>query len=133
MGMYDEEENQFKGSNLLIMANEDFSKITVKRVGPFDPLYGFTTLRKLPGTNATYIALKVAEYENKTHSVQHTTFTVFDALTGNILLEPDEPANGCDGVPRGGFAHVADMKYEGIEFLGFGSQVISHKQGNKVF
>ena len=46
--------------------------------------------------------------------MQHTVLTVFD-LEGNILME--------DG---GGFAHVADLKYEGIEFLNFGSQVEEH-------
>jgi len=116
---YDEEENQYKGSNLLILANEDFSKITVKRVGPLDPMYGFTTIRKLPGTNGIYIALKVAEYENATHSVQHTMFTVFDT-DGNMRLETPS------GEP---FAHVADLKYEGIEFLNFGTQV--HSLGNR--
>jgi len=107
---YDEEENQFKGSNLLLICSEDFSEIVVRRVGPLDPMYGFTTLRKLPGMNSTYIALKVAEFANATHDVQRTVITVFD-LDGNILLGP-EP-----------FAHVADMKYEGIEFFGFGAQV----------
>jgi len=110
---YDEEENQYRGSNLLILASEDFSDITVRRVGDghHDPKYGFTTLKKLPGTNSTYAALKVAEFVNETHDIQHTTFTVFDANTGQIMLEP-EP-----------FAHVENVKYEGMEFLNFGSQV----------
>lgn len=84
----------------------------MRRVGPLDPNYGFTALRKLPGQNGTFIALKVKEFANATHDVQHTVITVFNS-TGHILLEP-EP-----------FMHVADVKYEGIEFLNFGSQVNS--------
>jgi hypothetical protein len=70
----------------LLVASEDFSRIEVRRVGPLDPKYGFTTLRKLPGLNDTYIALKVAEFANATHDVQHTVLTVFD-LSGRILME----------------------------------------------
>jgi len=108
---YDEEENQYKGSNLLLICSEDFREIVVRRVGPLNQKYGFTSLRKLPGMNDTYIALKVAEFVNSTHDVQHTVLTVFD-LSGRILMEDN-----------GGFAHVDDLKYEGIEFLNFGSQV----------
>lgn len=47
-----------QGTNLLIIASEDFSEVIVKRVGPLDPEYGFTAVRKLPGTDL-YVALKV--------------------------------------------------------------------------
>ena len=30
-----------QGTNLLIIASEDFSEVIVKRVGPLDPEYGF--------------------------------------------------------------------------------------------
>jgi len=103
---YDEHENEMKGGNLLIQANEDFTEIVVKRVGPLQPEYGFTAVRKLPGTDM-YVALKVKETE--VPNIQHTVITVFDS-EGNIRMDPP-------------FVHVADFKYEGIEFLNVGNQI----------
>lgn len=105
--LYDEAENEWKGSNLLLLASEDFAQVTVRRVGPLDPEYGFTAVRKLPGTDM-YAALKVKEHGT---AVQHTVLTVFD-LDGNIRIDPP-------------FVHVADLKYEGIEFVNIGNQITS--------
>jgi len=77
----------------LLVASEDFSRIEVRRVGVRSEVWdivklgvrsseGFTTLRKLPGLNDTYIALKLAEFANATHDVQ-TVLTVSISLGGS--------------------------------------------------
>eukprot|EP00051_Salpingoeca_urceolata_P028439 m.486887 g.486887 ORF g.486887 m.486887 type:complete len:512 (+) comp24656_c0_seq1:371-1906(+) len=94
--------DETKGSNLLLIADEYFSNIQVRRVGEIEPTYGYTTLRKFPGTENLYVALKVAELEDT--DVQHTKLCVFD-LDGRFYLD------------NGGCADVSDIKFEGLEFL----------------
>jgi len=98
---YTPESDETRGTNMLLLASEDFTQIEVVRIGPVEPEWGFAALRKVPGTNDTYAALKVLEVGQRTE----TKITVFD-LRGNFLL--DSP-----------FQHVdASIKYEGLEFLG---------------
>ena len=47
--------------------------------------------------------------ETEVPNIQHTVITVFDS-EGNIRMDPP-------------FVHVADFKYEGIEFLNVGNQI----------
>ena len=84
------------GTNLLLLAAEDFSHIEVRRLGPVEPEYGFSALRKFPGSRGLYIAVKVREVGAETSS----KLVVFD-LDGRIYLD----------LP------FADDKYEGVEFL----------------
>eukprot|EP00931_Biecheleriopsis_adriatica_P047661 TRINITY_DN27497_c0_g1_i1.p1 TRINITY_DN27497_c0_g1~~TRINITY_DN27497_c0_g1_i1.p1 ORF type:complete len:398 (-),score=87.48 TRINITY_DN27497_c0_g1_i1:96-1139(-) len=96
---YTPESDETRGCNILLLASEDFSDIELLRIGPLEPEWGFTALRKVPGTNDTYAALKVLEVGKRTE----TKITVFD-LKGNMLL--DSP-----------FEHVDErIKYEGLEF-----------------
>merc|ERR1712159_137858 len=95
---YSPESDETRGTNLLLIASEDFSDIIVRRIGPLEPEYGFSAVRKVPGTDDVYMALKVLEIGTKTS----TKITVFD-LDGNFLLDPP-------------FVHVDDLKYEGVDF-----------------
>jgi len=100
VGPYTEETDQRMGTNLLIVASEDFSDIRVRTIGDVEPEYGFTAVRKLPGTRDLFIALKVKEVDG----VQHTKMTVFD-VEGRFHL-------------RGGpWLNIGDVKYEGLDFL----------------
>lgn len=42
------------GTNILMSTSEDFSDIVVHTIGPFEPEWGFSSLRKIPGTDAQY-------------------------------------------------------------------------------
>jgi soluble calcium-activated nucleotidase 1 len=92
-----------KGTNLLIIADEHFQNISVSEIGPLDPLYGFTSVRKVPGTEDLYMALKVKEIERADVRQTHTVLTVFD-LSGNFHTSPP-------------FIEVGATKFEGLEFL----------------
>jgi len=98
---YTPESDETRGTNILLLASEDFEQVEVMTIGPLEPEWGFAALRKVPGTNDTYAALKVLEVGKRTE----TKITVFD-LRGNFLL--DTPFEIVD----------ASVKYEGIEFLG---------------
>lgn len=88
------------GSNWLILANEDFSSIRVERVGPLEEEWGFTSVKKAPGTNDTYVALKVREVSGEPSRTRLVIFQLSkpSELLGDILLDEFE-------------------KFEGLEFL----------------
>jgi len=90
------------GTNLLFVASEDFSHIEVRTVGPQEPEWGFTALRKLPGSRNIYMALKVREIEGEP---SRTKLVVFD-LSGQIKSVPM-------------WVHVpgSNKKFEGLEFI----------------
>ena len=90
--------DETRGTNLLLLATEDFSIIDQLRIGPLEPDWGFAAVRKVPGTNDTFAALKVLEVGSRTA----TKICVFD-LKGNMLLEP-------------AFQEVDEQKFEGLEF-----------------
>lgn len=96
---YDEVADRRRGTNLLLIASESFDNIQVRRIGPLEPDYGFTAVRKVPGTRHIYAALKVREDA----SVQHTKLCVFD-LDGRLYLDH-------------GFTDIGHVKYEGLEFI----------------
>jgi soluble calcium-activated nucleotidase 1 len=97
--LYHPDADETMGTNLLLIASDDFSHIDVRRVGPLESDYGFTSVRKLPGTDNIFMALKVKELKGATHS----KLCVFD-LDGRLYLD-------------NGFYDVGDIKYEGLEFL----------------
>lgn len=118
---YSPKADEVLGSNLLLVASEDWSEIEVKQVGPREPLYGFTAVRQLPGIYTLgidgagsdeeetgdkhlFVALKVKERETEADGVvTHTKLAVFD-LSGKFYTDPP-------------FLHVSDEKYEGLEFV----------------
>ncbi|CAK9062538.1 Soluble calcium-activated nucleotidase 1 (SCAN-1) (Apyrase homolog), partial [Durusdinium trenchii] len=105
---YDPVLDETMGTNVLLIASEDFREITTRRVGPLQPDRGFTALRKIPGTLDHFLALKVREVGDEAS----TWITVFDT-DGNMLLHPDVNAD----VDPDGFVFVDHIKFEGLEFL----------------
>ena len=110
-----------QGTNYLLFASEDFARIDVARVGPLETEWGFSAIARIPGLDIL-VALKVQEQGD----VMRTKLAVFD-LHGHMLLHPtashdvsssSEPIPDVAVVDEHGFVSVADIKYEGIEFLG---------------
>ncbi|XP_061391567.1 apyrase [Musca vetustissima] len=98
---YNETRDEYMGCNLLIMANENFSKIETVVLDPKNnqPTHGFSSFKFIPGTDDRIIvALKTEELNGKT-----TTFiTAFDIHGKTLYAEQ----------------HIeTDLKYEGIEFI----------------
>lgn len=108
---FDDEKDEKRATNVLLLASEDFSSIEVRHVGPLEPEWGFTALRKVPGTDATFLALKAREVAGQT-----ATRIVLFELQGpggepRLLLEPAaQPIGGGEGA-------AATAKFEGLEFL----------------
>lgn len=92
--------DQQRGANWLLLASEDFSRIDVRQLGEVEPEWGFTSVRKVPGTRQAFVALKVREVKGEP---QQTKLTVFDA-EGRFLMDP--PYVDVPGT----------VKYEGLEF-----------------
>jgi len=97
---YDEILDQRLGSNLLLVASEDFSQIDVQRIGPLESELGFTSMKLVPDTNEI-LAIKVLEIDDQTK----TFITAFD-LQGNFYLEPKWME-----------LVSSTIKYEGLAFL----------------
>ncbi|CAJ1350384.1 unnamed protein product [Effrenium voratum] len=96
---YTPTEDETRGTNVLLLAAEDFSRIETLHIGPLEPEWGFAAVRKVPGTNDTYAALKALEVGPRTA----TKICVFN-LAGEMLLNPP-------------FVDVDEMKFEGLEFI----------------
>ena len=100
--MYHPDLDEYKGTNLLITTAEDFTDMKITRLGPKEKEYGFSSIRKIPGSNDLYVALKVREVKGETS----TKLTVFD-LNGKFYIDPP-------------FVEVSnDMKFEGLAFLDY--------------
>ena len=100
---YNEDEDERRGSNTVLLVSEDFSKIEVKHITPLTPTRGFSDFKFLPGSNDNIIVAMKSE-ENEEAQTQNTYITIF-SLDGNILLEETEiPGN---------------HKFEGLEFFYF--------------
>ena len=98
---YDDTEDERRGTNLILTANEDFSKVSARRVGKLTPERGFSSVKFLPGTgDRVVVALKSAE--DAEAGTQQSFITAFDRQTLRVLL-PETPVPG-------------DFKYEGLEF-----------------
>ena len=97
--LHDPHTDELMGSNIFIVASEDFTTIDVRTVdGGGGNDRGFTAVRKVPGTANDFAALSVREVGDHTA----TWMVVFDITDGRVLLE-DVVADG--------------VKYEGLEFL----------------
>lgn len=96
---YNDVEDERHGTNMMFMANEDFSDIQLRHIGTLDePSHGFSTFKFIPDTNdSVIIALKSQELEGTI-----ATYAMIFKIDGTIL------------VPETKFA---DIKYEGIEFI----------------
>ncbi|XP_049863254.1 soluble calcium-activated nucleotidase 1-like [Schistocerca gregaria] len=95
---YDENLDNERGTNMIITADENFDDIKVTFVGEVVPTHGFSSFKFLPGTDDSIIvALKTMETSKEVR-----TFVMAFTVTGKILLK-ETP--------------VAEMKYEGLEFI----------------
>lgn len=95
---YNDKDDEKKGTNYLLRANEDFSQITLSAVGPLIPTHGFSSFKFVPGTaDSVIVALK--SEENDGHI---STFLTVFTITGEIWLPETD---------------IGTYKYEGIEFI----------------
>lgn len=109
--MYDEVEDERKGSNRVVLVNEKFTEgdvVEIKmKTTDMDPLHGFSTFAFVPGTNDRHALAVRSVEENCTGALedckQRSYLMVFDVLTGEVLMDEVE----------------IDMaeKFEGIEFV----------------
>lgn len=98
---YDDMKDEQRGSNTILIVDEDFRKVEVRHAGENIPTHGFSSFKFVPGTgDNVVVALKSEENENA--NTQNSFLTVF-TLDGRVLLEEVE-------VPGA-------MKFEGIEIL----------------
>lgn len=95
---YDEVLDNERGTNMIITANEDFNNIQVSYVGEVIPTHGFSSFKFLPDTDdEVIVALKTMETAEKMG-----TFIMAFTIRGKVLL-PE--------------TLIADIKYEGLEFI----------------
>lgn len=83
---YTEEEDEHRGTNLMLVANEDFSNVEVRHVGSVgDGSRGFSAFQFLPGTNDQIaVALKSEERGGRAIASYLCVFRVAD---GQMLLD----------------------------------------------
>ena len=96
--MYNDIDDEKRGSNILMVCTEDFNSCEVKRIGFIIPTRGFSSFKFLPGTNERIIVALKSEENNGDIA---TYISVFD-LSGRVLLSD---------------VRVGNEKYEGIEFV----------------
>ena len=98
---YDENEDERRGSNTVILASEDFSEIEVRHITTLTPTRGFSEFKFLPGSKDSVIVALKSE-ENEEEKTQNSYIMVFN-LDGTMLMEETE-------IP-------GKMKFEGLEFM----------------
>ncbi|CAL8142829.1 unnamed protein product [Orchesella dallaii] len=95
---YNDKTDEKKGTNIMLLTDEDFTNVEVRHIGDVIPTHGFSSFKWIPGTGDNLVvALKSEEIDGKTASY----IMVFD-MNGNILVPETK---------------VGDHKYEGVEFL----------------
>eukprot|EP00584_Thalassiosira_punctigera_P007068 CAMPEP_0172529540 /NCGR_PEP_ID=MMETSP1067-20121228/3601_1 /TAXON_ID=265564 ORGANISM="Thalassiosira punctigera, Strain Tpunct2005C2" /NCGR_SAMPLE_ID=MMETSP1067 /ASSEMBLY_ACC=CAM_ASM_000444 /LENGTH=409 /DNA_ID=CAMNT_0013313609 /DNA_START=317 /DNA_END=1546 /DNA_ORIENTATION=+ len=109
--MYDEVEDERKGSNRVVLVNEKFTEGSVVEIQmktkDMDPLHGFSTFAFVPGTNDHHALAVRSVEEDCTGALedckQRSYLIVFDILTGEVLMDELQ-------------IDLAE-KFEGIEFV----------------
>ena len=96
---YNDVEDERHGTNIMLEADENFQKVSMKHVGDLDnPSHGFSTFKFGPGTkDDVIVALKSEELEGKIAS-----YIMVFKVDGTILYPETK---------------MGDHKYEGIEFI----------------
>lgn len=86
-------------ADMLITADEGFSDIRVKRLNHHDPRFGFTSVRRLPGSHNLFMVLRVHE-----SGAEHRTQAAIIDLEGHFYTDPP-------------YIDVGNRKFEGLAFL----------------
>jgi len=90
--------DELMGTNVILLATENFDDIEVRYVGDVVPSRGFSSFKWIPGTDdQLVVALKTVECGD----VSETYLLAFD-MQGKIIVPETK---------------IADQKYEGIEFV----------------
>ncbi|KAI2502370.1 Apyrase [Fragilaria crotonensis] len=107
---YDENTDERKGSNKLVLIDDKFTtpEVVEIKIKDFDPLHGFSTVAFVPGSKDRH-ALAIRSVEEDCVGAEDTCkqrsyFIVIDVLTGDVLM--DEVKSPDDG-----------LKFEGVEFV----------------
>ena len=99
---YNDTLDERKGSNVILIASEDFKEIDVRRIGTITPERGFSSFTFVPSTH-DFILIALKSMENEAAQTQSSFITIFD-LDGHVYLEESLlPGQG--------------VKYEGVELL----------------
>ncbi|XP_057651713.1 soluble calcium-activated nucleotidase 1 [Diorhabda carinulata] len=95
---YNESLDEHRGCSVLLRVDPEFHNINVIEIGNAKPTRGFSSFKFIPTSNdEVIIALRTEELNGNT-ATYITAFTI----DGKILLEDE---------------HIADDKYEGLEFI----------------
>jgi len=95
---YDDNEDESRGSNIMITADHSFTQLDHITVGDVVPTHGFSSFKFIPGTqDEVIVALKSEEFQGNI-----STYIMAFNIQGKILL-PE--------------LRIADKKFEGIEFV----------------
>src|SRR3989338_2894175 len=106
--MYDPDDDEYQGGNLLLLASEDFVHVQVKTVGKIEPEWGFTSLSIIPGSDGRqFIVVKAREAAGVTES----KVSVIDD-EGRFLLDPVSHPTGW-AFPT----EEITAKYEGVVLI----------------
>ncbi|KAL8163413.1 UNVERIFIED_CONTAM: Soluble calcium-activated nucleotidase 1 [Gekko kuhli] len=95
---YNEQEDERRGTNLLLSSTPNFADITVSHIGDITPTHGFSSFKFVPGTDDQIIVALKSEEDAGRVATYITAFT----LDGRSLL-PE--------------TRIGSVKYEGIEFI----------------
>lgn len=95
---YDDQADEKRATNLMLIADSTFTNIKSKRIGPLNPTHGFSSFRFIPQTKDTIVvALKTEEDQGRIAS-----YIMAFNTNGDILMEEQK---------------IGDIKFEGLEFI----------------
>jgi soluble calcium-activated nucleotidase 1 len=107
---YDENKDEYMGSNKLLLVDENFKDATVVdiKMKEIDPLHGFSTFAFVPGTKDRHaLAIRSVEEDcvggEEGKCKQRSYAIVFDTLTGEVYMEEKQIG--------------MEIKFEGVEFV----------------
>jgi len=86
-------------ADMMIVANEGFTDIKVTKLAHHDPSYGFTSVKRLPGSNNRFMVLRCHENGD----IHRSQAAVLD-LNGEFYTDPP-------------YQEVGDRKFEGLAFF----------------
>nr|XP_045623743.1 soluble calcium-activated nucleotidase 1-like isoform X1 [Procambarus clarkii] len=95
---YDENEDEHRGTDIMLKATEGFEKIEVKHVGEIIDTHGFSSFKFIPGTKDNIIVALKSEEVNG----QVASYIMAFNLAGKVLLPETK---------------IGNYKFEGIEFV----------------